>query len=111
MGQERGESIDPMLQPTYIISVFQAGGLCSGAFDHQQTAARLQSQLESFGLRLMSWEPVSQSECFAVLVWAQAQGGSVDLLEVRRRLAESHQPLGLQIRIQREDVFSAMHRL
>ena len=101
-----------MSTPGYIISVFQSAGMCSGSFDFQQLAGRLQGQLQQLGLTLTSWEPVSQSGCFAVLMWAEAQSGvPVDLLESRRRLTEQLAPQRLQVRIQREDVFLAMHRL
>lgn len=111
MGSDGGETAPLMSAPGYIVSVFQSAGMCSGAFDYQEAAAFLQGQLENLGLRLTSWEPVSQSGCFAVLVWAQAEGGRVDLLEARRILTEKLAPRGLQVRIQREDVFLAMHRL
>jgi len=95
----------------YIVSVFQSSGMCTGSFDYQATASHLQEQLQALGLRLRSWEPVSQSGCFAVLVSAEAVAGKVDLIEVRRQLALQFAPSQLQVRIQREDVFSAMHRL
>ena len=96
----------------YIISVFQASGLCTGSFEARQVTAQLQIQLEQFGLHLTAWEPVSQSGCFAVLVWAQSRPGErVDLLEARRQLTQQLAPQQLQLRIQREDVFLAMHRL
>ena len=99
-------------QRGYIISVFQLAGMCTGASEHKVVARRLQIQLRYLGLQLTSWEPVSQSGCFAVLVWAEAQaGGRVDLLEARRQLTLQLAPQQLQVRIQREDVFLAMHRL
>jgi predicted amino acid-binding ACT domain protein len=99
-------------QPGYIISVFQLAGMCTGSFDYKEVAARLQTQLRDLGLELTAWEPVSQSGCFAVLVWAEARaGGRVDLLEARRQLTGQLAPQQLQVRIQREDVFLAMHRL
>lgn len=101
-----------MSTPGYIISVFQSSGICTGSFDYQQLAAGLQTQLESLGLHLTSWEPVNQSGCFAVLMWAQARAGQrVDLLDARRQLTAQLAPRHLQVRIQREDVFLAMHRL
>jgi predicted amino acid-binding ACT domain protein len=101
-----------MAVPGYIVSVFQATGLCTGSFDYQQLASRLQEQLEKLGLHVNSWEPVHQSGCFAVLIRAEAQAGMrVDLLRARRHLSEQLNPLHLQVRIQREDVFLAMHRL
>lgn len=99
-------------QPAYIVSVFQLAGMCTGAFDYREIAAHLQTRLRDLGLDLTAWEPVSQSGCFAVLVWAEARaGGRVDLLEARRQLTEQLAPQQLQVRIQREDVFLAMHRL
>ena len=101
-----------MASPAYIVSVFQLAGMCTGSFDYKEVAGRLQVQLRQLGLELTSWEPVSQSGCFAVLVWAEARAGErVDLLEARRQLTAQLTPQQLQVRIQREDVFLAMHRL
>lgn len=101
-----------MSSPGYIISVFQQAGLCVGGFDHRNVAALLQTQLERHGLILRSWEPVTEAGCSAVLVSAEAASGArVDLLEVRRELTRQLAPQELQVRIQREDVFLAMHRL
>lgn len=96
----------------YIVSVFQQAGMCTGSFEGRQVASQLQTQLEGLGLQLLSWEPVSQSGCFALLVSAQALPGQrVDLLEARRLLSQQLASQQLQVRIQREDVFLAMHRL
>ena len=101
-----------MQMPSYIVSVFQQAGLCTGSFDPRQVAAQVQSYLEELGMNLESWEPVSQAACFAVLVTARAKTGQrIDLLEVRRQLTTRLSALELQVRIQREDVFLAMHRL
>lgn len=101
-----------MANPGYIVSVFQQAGLCTGQFDHRSVAASLQTHLERHGLILRSWEPVAEAECFAVLVSAEAApGAKVNLLEVRSELARQLVPQQLQVRIQREDVFLAMHRL
>jgi hypothetical protein len=98
--------------PSYIVSVFQQAGLCTGSFDARQVAAQLQSYLDGLGMSLQSWEPVSQAACFAVLVTAQAKTGHpIDLLDVRRQLTQWLSAQQLQVRIQREDVFLAMHRL
>jgi predicted amino acid-binding ACT domain protein len=98
--------------PGYIVSVFQQAGLCTGGFDYRSVAALLQTELEKHGMTLRSWEPVSEAGCCAVLVSAEAaQGRKVDLLEVRRELTQRLGPQQLQVRIQREDVFLAMHRL
>ena len=94
----------------YIVSVFQSAGMCTGSFDYEAVASRLQRQLSALGLTLKSWEPVSQGGCFAVLITAEAET-TVDLLRVRRELTEQLAPQLLQVRIQREDVFVAMHRL
>lgn len=112
MGRNRGETATLMRASGYIVSVFQQSGLCTGDFDHRSVAALLQTALDRLGLRLRSWEPITEAGCSAVLVSAEAaSGSSVDLLEVRRELTQQLAPQQLQVRIQREDVFLAMHRL
>lgn len=94
----------------YIVSVFQQAGLCAGGFEQREVAAFLQGQLKLHGLELRSWEPISEAGCSALLVSASA-GQPVDLLSTRRDLTAALANRQLQVRIQREDVFSAMHRL
>lgn len=101
-----------MSAPGYVISVFQAAGMCSGSFDHSAVLSGLQTALQAEQLVIDSWEPVAQDGCFAVVLFARAQAGQrVDLLQARRRLTDHLAPRQLQLRIQREDVFLAMHRL
>jgi len=101
-----------MSAPGYVISVFQAAGMCTGAFDPSAVLSGMQHALQAEYLVVDSWEPVDQDGCFAVVVFARAQPGQrVDLLQARRRLTEHLAPRQLQLRIQREDVFLAMHRL
>ena len=96
----------------YIVSVFPLTGMCSGTFEPRLVASQLQGELDKHGLELTSWEPVHEADCFALLMSARARSGSaVDLLSVRRALGQQLAPQQLQVRIQREDVFLAMHRL
>ena len=96
----------------FILSVFQEAGLCSGEFPPESVLAFVQPTLSEWGLKVTSLEPMTQSRCCAVLIYAQSQAGQrPNLLELRRRLAESLAEHHLQLRIQREDLFLAMHRL
>lgn len=96
----------------YIVSVFPLAGMCSGTFEPRVVAGQLQQELDKHGLELTAWEPVHEADCFALLVSARARPTSpIDLLSVRRTLSQQLAPQQLQVRIQREDVFLAMHRL
>ena len=58
------------------------------------------------------WEPMTQAGCSALLIYAESHAvPRTNLLELRRDLAGELSPHGLQLRIQREDLFLAMHRL
>ena len=95
-----------------IISVFQQAGLCAGNFPYQSVAEKMQGYLKRFGVRVVEWEPVTEHSCCAVLIFAETEGsGPTSVLQMRRELASELSPQGLQLRIQREDVFLAMHRL
>lgn len=95
-----------------ILSVFPSSGLCSGAVATPESILRLvQPELERRFLRIESWEPVHQSACYAVLIYAVATQPGLDVLELRRQLGKVLEENSLQLRLQREDVFLAMHRL
>jgi predicted amino acid-binding ACT domain protein len=99
----------------FILSVFESAGLCSTpsfARRAETVLALVEKKLHDWELKVTSWEPIEQLTCFAVLIYAQSQaGGRLNLLELRRELAAALAQHELQLRIQREDVFLAMHRL
>jgi predicted amino acid-binding ACT domain protein len=99
-------------RPGLIISVFQQAGLCAGNFPYQSVAEQMKVYLKRFGVRVLEWEPVAEHSCCAVLMFAEAErDGPTSVLQIRRELAQELSTQGLQLRIQREDVFLAMHRL
>ncbi len=101
----------------YILSVFQSSGLCSPSSARQlaeTSRTTVESILGNWGIRVTDWVPVQEADCFATLAYAEVQAArsqALNLLELRRELTRSLAAQELQVRIQREDVFSAMHRL
>lgn len=99
----------------FILSVFESAGLCATSSSQRRAEsviALVEKKLAAWELKVTSWEPIEQQTCFAVLIYAQSQaGGPLNLLELRRELAAALAAHELQLRIQREDVFLAMHRL
>ena len=96
----------------FILSVFPAAGLCAGDFASDSVLAQMHDQLGQWGLTVTSWEPITRSNCSALLIYAENRTAQrLNLLEFRRQLSARLQERQLQIRIQREDLFLAMHRL
>jgi predicted amino acid-binding ACT domain protein len=74
----------------------------------------VESILQNWGIRVTDWVPVQEADCFATLAYAEVSSSrsvGLNLLELRRELTRTMAAQDLQVRIQREDVFSAMHRL
>jgi len=97
-----------------ILSVFPASGLCAGGpapREPESILKLLQPHLSQRGISVRSWEPVDRKDCYAVLIYAECQQPGTDLLELRRHLGKVLEESSLQLRLQREDVFLAMHRL
>jgi hypothetical protein len=101
-----------------IVSVFQQEGLCSGSFPYESVANQVAQELQRHGVRMLSWEPVAERACCAVLIFAEGRGedssgerGPTNVLQLRRDLTVHLSAQRLQVRVQREDVFLAMHRL
>lgn len=99
-----------------IIAAFSSSGLCAGGDslkrEQERLIPRMRSLLEARGLIIDRLEPLDRSGCFAILIYAQAgECESLNLLGLRRDLTQDAATLGLQLRVQREDLFQAMHRL
>ena len=99
----------------FILSVFESAGLCATSSTVRRAESVLtlvEKKLSDWEVKVTSWEPIEHLTCFAILIYAQSQaGGRLNLLELRRELAAVLAQHELQLRIQREDVFLAMHRL
>lgn len=97
---------------SYILSVFQAAGLCAGPALAESVLTMMQEKLARWGLKMTRWEPITQAGCSALLIYAESHAvPRLNLLDLRRELAAELSSHQLQLRIQREDLFLAMHRL
>ncbi|MHB2021259.1 MAG: ACT domain-containing protein [Candidatus Xenobia bacterium] len=72
-------------------------------------AASICGLLADLGVCASTVETVPQDGCFAMVVLAEWAGTNLD--GVRRILQQKGEALGLTLRVQREDVFRAMHRI
>ena len=57
---------------------------------------------------------ISQSvirEFFTMIMMVDLGGASVSFAELRERLSQKGEELGVRVEIQREDIFQAMHRI
>ncbi|GEM_PF-2371696 len=73
---------------------------------------RVHALLEARGLEILRMEPSSQPDCFALLIHARTSACSTaNVVALRRDLQAQGHELGVNIRVQREELFLYMHRI
>ncbi len=78
--------------------------------DGHPAAGRLCQLLTTLGIRPTTVDTMQQADCFVLVILADIGDGE-NLEALRHRLVEKGREAGLVLRIQREDVFRAMHRI
>lgn len=69
------------------------------------------SLLSSFGVNVLDISQTVMQSYFTMIMMVDTSGCSVDFRTLSGALSERGTELGLDIRIQREDIFEAMHRI
>ena len=67
--------------------------------------------LAARGVNVLDISQTVLQEYFTMIMLVDASGCTEPFAELARELAASGEESGLQIRIQREDIFNAMHRI
>ncbi|MBI3926482.1 MAG: hypothetical protein HY319_13155 [Armatimonadetes bacterium] len=95
-----------------IVAAFREQGGCPGPEDSAVLHERARQLVQELGLHPTRIEPVLDPRRFAVILHCDSDRcGSPDLLLLREQLTARGQALGLSFRVQREDLFMAMHRV
>jgi ACT domain-containing protein len=63
------------------------------------------------GVNILDISQTVMQEYFTMIMLVDTDGCTVSFGELSRDLAESGEQLALSVRIQREDIFEAMHRI
>ena len=68
-------------------------------------------QLASFNINVLDISQTVMQGYFTMMMAVDTSGSDIPLAELAKRMEEKGKDMGLSIRLQREDVFEAMHRV
>ena len=68
-------------------------------------------QLASFNINVLDISQTVMQGYFTMMMAVDVSGSDMPLAEVAKRMEEKGKEMGLSIRLQREDIFEAMHRV
>ena len=69
------------------------------------------AHLASFNVNVMDISQTVMQGCFTMMMIVDVSECNVSLADLIRKMDEEGKKMGLSIRIQREDIFQAMHRI
>ena len=68
-------------------------------------------QLASFNINVLDISQTVMQGYFTMMMAVDTSGCDIPLAELAKRMEEKGKNMGLSIRLQREDIFEAMHRV
>ena len=68
-------------------------------------------QLASFNINVLDISQTVMQGYFTMMMAVDVSGSDIPLAELAQRMEEKGKEMGLSIRLQREDIFEAMHRV
>ena len=69
------------------------------------------SELARCNVNILDISQKVMGEYFTMIMIADMEGSSVDFTELSEKLTEKGHEKGVDVRLQREDIFNAMHRI
>ena len=79
--------------------------------DRKGIIAGVSTELANAGINILDISQTTLQEYFAMIMLVDVTGATDAFHEIKNKLAEKGRELGMQIRIQREDIFNAMHQV
>jgi len=73
--------------------------------------AGVSSELANAGINILDISQTTLQEYFAMIMLVDMSKATSSFHEIRNKLEEKGKELGMQIKIQREDIFNAMHQV
>lgn len=71
----------------------------------------LASRLAEHGVKVENIDEAQGQNCFAFVMLGRIESDQVNLSKLRQRLRDEGKSMGVTVRIQREELFVAMHRI
>jgi ACT domain-containing protein len=79
--------------------------------DRKGIIAGVSSELANAGINILDISQTTLAEYFAMIMLVDMTDAKNGFYEIKNRLSEKGKQLGVQVRIQREDIFNAMHHV
>jgi ACT domain-containing protein len=79
--------------------------------DRKGIIAGVSTELANGGMNILDISQTTLQEYFAMIMLVDMTGATTTFHEIKKKLAEKGSELGMQIKIQREDIFNAMHQV
>ncbi len=79
--------------------------------DKKGIIAGVSTELANEGVNILDINQTIQQEFFTMIMLVDMADAREDFPQIKQRLMEKGTELGVQIRIQREDIFNAMHQV
>ena len=73
--------------------------------------AQVCTQLAAFNINVLDISQTVMQGYFTMMMATEVSEANVPLAELSKRMEEIGKKMGLSIRVQREDIFQAMHRI
>jgi ACT domain-containing protein len=79
--------------------------------DRKGIIAGISSELASADINILDISQTTLQEYFAMIMLVDMAGTSLSFPAIQKKLASKGQELGMDVKIQREDIFNAMHEI
>jgi ACT domain-containing protein len=79
--------------------------------DRKGIIAGISTELASAGINILDISQTIMQEYFVMIMLVDMSGTKEEFSDVQRRLDKKGAELGVEVRMQREDIFNAMHRI
>ncbi len=67
--------------------------------------------MKNHGINICDISQTLMQEYFTMIMLVDLSGSSIDYSEIKERLEQEGKKIGVEIRIQHQDLFDAMHRI
>ena len=79
--------------------------------DRKGIIAGISTELANAGINILDISQTILQEYFVMIMLVDMEGATLDFRAVHKKLDIKGDELGVQVRMQREDIFNAMHQI
>ena len=79
--------------------------------DRKGIIAGISTELASSGINILDLSQTIMQEYFVMIMLVDMSGAADEFYNIQRKLDKKGAELGVQVRMQREEIFNAMHQI